>query len=62
MKKNIGRSGRLFRLAIAILLFIYAWWQNSWIALGFGLFTLYEVLTSWCLFYQLFGKDHCDKY
>ena len=61
MKKNIGTMDRLLRLAIAILLFIYAWWAWSWIALLFGLFTLYEALASWCIFYQLIGKNSCPS-
>lgn len=59
MTKNIGTPDRLFRLAIAILLLIYAWWQSSWIALGFSLFTFYEALASWCILYQILGKNSC---
>ncbi len=59
MSKNIGTKDRLIRLSIAIFLFIFAWWQSSWIALLFALFTLYEALASWCVFYQLIGKNSC---
>jgi len=59
MKKNIGTVDRLIRLTIAILLFAYAWWAGSWLALAFGLFTLYEALASWCVLYQLLGKNSC---
>jgi hypothetical protein len=59
MKKNIGTADRLIRLAIAILLFAYAWWQWSWIALVAALFTLYEALASWCILYQILGKNSC---
>jgi hypothetical protein len=59
MTKNIGTADRLLRLLIAILLFALAWWQSSWIALGFGIFTLYEALASWCVMYALLGKSSC---
>jgi hypothetical protein len=59
MQKNIGTTDRLIRLGIAILLFLFAWWQSSWIAFGLGVFALYEALASWCLFYQLIGKNTC---
>ncbi|MBM3192360.1 MAG: DUF2892 domain-containing protein [Chlamydiae bacterium] len=57
MKKNIGTKDRLVRLAIAFLLFGYAFWQSSWIAFAAGCFTLFESLFSWCLLYQLLGKS-----
>lgn len=59
MQKNIGTTGRLIRLGIAILLLLYAWWQSSWIALTASLFTFYEVFASWCIVYQLLGKNTC---
>lgn len=59
MKKNIGLLDRIIRLLIAIALLLLAIWQYSWIALALSLFTIYEVLTSWCLFYQLIGKSTC---
>jgi hypothetical protein len=59
MQKNIGKTDRLIRLALGFLLLAYAWWQTSWIALGLALFTFYEALSSWCLFYQLIGKNTC---
>ena len=59
MKKNIGTQGRLLRLAISLALFAYAYWKGSWIAFLFGLFTLFESLMSWCVVYQLLGKNSC---
>ena len=47
------------RLILAILLLAYGYWQGSWIALGFSLFTFYEVWAGWCAFYQLIGKNSC---
>ena len=58
-KKNIGTADRLLRLSFAIALLFYAWWQGSWIALGFSLFTFYEALSSWCILYQFLGKNSC---
>lgn len=59
MKKNIGTPDRLIRLSIASILFIYAYVQSSWLAFGFGLFTLFEALFSWCILYQILGKNSC---
>lgn len=59
MKKNIGKIDRLGRLLIAVLLLLYALWQLSFLAAAFGLFTLYEALAGWCIFYQLIGKNTC---
>jgi hypothetical protein len=63
MKKNIGTTDRLIRLAFAIIAFFIALFSNSWtITILFsliGLFCLYEALASWCAFYQLIGKNTC---
>lgn len=59
IKKNIGTSGRILRLTIALLLLAYAIWQHSWIALLFSLFTFFESYMSWCIVYQLLGKSSC---
>ena len=57
--KNINTSGRVIRFSIGILLLIYAYVQMSWIALGLAAFTFFEALMSWCVFYQLIGKNSC---
>lgn len=59
MKKNIGTQDRIIRFVIGLLLLALAWWQMSWIALALALFTFYEALASWCIFYQLIGKSSC---
>ena len=43
MKSNIGKIGRLARLALAIMLLVYAYLTESW--------------AGWCIFYQLIGKN-----
>ncbi len=58
-KKNIDFSGRMFRLAIAVTLLIYAVWMKSWVALIFSAFTFFESFMSWCVLYQLIGKNSC---
>ena len=60
MKKNIGTTDRLIRLAIAVLLLALAWWIDSWILLAASLFTFYEALAGWCVLYQLLGKNSCS--
>jgi hypothetical protein len=59
MKSNIGKVDRLIRLALAVLLLFYAYWQGSLVAFGFSLFTFYESWAGWCAFYQLIGRNSC---
>lgn len=59
MKKNIGLKDRLLRFSLALVLFGLAIWFQSWVLAIFGLFTLYEALASWCVLYQLIGKNTC---
>ena len=59
MKSNIGTTDRILRLILATLLLGYAYWQASWPALFFSLFTFYESWAGWCIFYQLIGKNSC---
>ena len=60
MKKNIGSGDRILRFIFGIFLLLFAWWQTSWITLAFAAFIFYEVLTSWCIFYQFIGKNSCQ--
>ena len=59
MKSNIGKLDRLIRLAFAIFLLFYAYWQASWIAFSFSIFCFYESWAGWCAFYQLIGRNTC---
>ncbi len=59
MAKNMGTPDRLWRLGLAILFFIAAWYWASLILTLVGLFTLFEALFSWCVVYQLMGKNTC---
>ena len=59
MKKNIGLQDRIFRFIIGMLLLAFAFWQTSWVALAFALFTFFEAFASWCVIYQLMGKSTC---
>ncbi|WP_213105004.1 YgaP family membrane protein [Candidatus Protochlamydia amoebophila] len=59
MPKNIGIVDRLVRLFLAFTFLFLAWWESSWIILVFSLFIFYEAVASWCLFYQLIGKNTC---
>jgi hypothetical protein len=61
MKKNIGKPDRIVRLIVGILLLGWAYWQMSWILLVLGLFTLFEALMSWCILYQILGKNSCPR-
>ena len=57
--KNIGPSGRMIRLVIAIILFGVAAWTMSWVFLLIALFVLFESLMSWCVVNHLLGKNSC---
>lgn len=59
LKKNLDRTGRVLRGVIASLLLIDAWWFHSWVALLASLFVFFEAYMSWCVFYQLIGKNSC---
>lgn len=59
MKKNIGTEDRLLRLALAVLILLFSWWQASWIAFAASLFVFYEALAGWCVLYQILGKNSC---
>jgi Protein of unknown function (DUF2892) len=59
MKRNMGNTDRIIRLVLAVLILIYAYIQSSWLALGCSLFTFYEASASWCVLYQLMGKNTC---
>ena len=60
VQKNIAKSDRLVRLAIAIGLLLWAittsW--SPWL-LFFSGFALFEALFSWCGFYAALGKNTC---
>lgn len=59
LPKNIDSTGRLIRFVIGILLLLFAYWKMSWIALILALFVLFESLMSWCVVYQILGKNSC---
>lgn len=59
-KKNINTTGRIIRFVLVCLLLAYAWWASSYIAFGLALFTLFEVFMSWCIIYQILGKNDCS--
>ncbi len=61
MKKNMGTPDRLLRLAIAVVLLILAYWKMSWVLLLAGLFVVFESVFSWCLFYQIIGRNSCPR-
>jgi len=59
MKPNIGTKDRIARLIIGVVLISLAVINKStFMALG-GLFSIYEAFSSWCVFYQLLGRNTC---
>jgi hypothetical protein len=61
MKKNIGKKDRIGRAIIALILLIAAFMLKSWIIFFCALFVFFESFMSWCLFYQIIGKNTCPK-
>jgi hypothetical protein len=61
MKKNMNAFDRWVRLAIALLLFAVAYAKGSWILLLAGGFVLFEAVFSWCIVYQILGKNSCPR-
>lgn len=59
MEKNIGTADRLLRAFFGVVLLGLAWWYESWILLAASLFCFYEAVASWCVMYQLLGKNSC---
>ena len=64
MKKNIGTFDRIIRLGLGVILIAVAlvWVSILWIkvvVILLALFCFYEALASWCLFYQLIGRNTC---
>ncbi len=64
MKKNIGTFDRVVRLIIGVILLVIALFAVTalWLkvlVIILAIFTFYEALSSWCLFYQLIGKNTC---
>ncbi len=60
MKKNIGKTGRIVRFAVALVLLSAAFYWRSWLLFLLALFVFFEVIASWCLFCQILGKNSCD--
>jgi len=59
MEKNIGTADRILRGFFGVVLLGLAWWYASWILLAVSLFCFYEALSSWCVMYQILGKNSC---
>lgn len=60
-QKNIGKPDRLLRLAIGVLLLLWAI-TTTWspFILFLSGFAFFESIFSWCAFNQLMGKNTCD--
>ncbi len=64
MKKNIGTFDRIMRaltgmILVALMVFVV---MPLWTKIILGivaLFCFFQALMSWCLFYQLIGKNTC---
>ncbi|KKQ25604.1 MAG: hypothetical protein US39_C0006G0042 [Microgenomates group bacterium GW2011_GWC1_37_12b] len=59
MKKNIGTTDRIVRLGIGIILIVSSVLQKSGLSAIFGIFSIYEAVAGWCIFYQILGRNTC---
>ena len=60
MTPNIGINDRIARLIIGVVLISLALiYKSTFMALG-GLFSIYEAVSSWCVFYQILGRNTCS--
>lgn len=64
MTKNIGTFDRVMRLSLGVILLGIAFLVITHliikiVIIALALFCFYEALASWCLFYQLIGKNTC---
>lgn len=59
MNKNIGRKDRVARFLIGMALLVLALALKSSTLAIIGAFSIFEAAFSWCVFYQLTGKNTC---
>ena len=59
LTKNIDTKGRILRFSLGLILLFLAYWFSSWILLAAAIFTFLEAAMSWCVLYQLLGKNSC---
>lgn len=62
IKKNMGTMDRALRIGLGIVLLILSFYSTGWmtaILVVAGIFCLYEGAASWCVVYQLLGKNTC---
>lgn len=63
-QKNIGTADRIIRIVIGVAILLYIIMGNhtllTTVVLGvLAVFCFYQALTSWCLWYQIIGKNTC---
>lgn len=59
LKQNLGKSDRVARLVIGIVLLPVSVITGSGLLFLGALFCFYEALASWCIVYQVLGKNTC---
>ena len=64
MKKNIGTADRIMRAIFGVILLALALfvatttWLKIVLVIG-ALFCFFQAVMSWCLWYQIIGKNTC---
>ena len=59
LTKNIDTKGRILRFSLGLILLCLSYFFSSWILLAAAIFTFLEAVMSWCVLYQLMGKNSC---
>jgi hypothetical protein len=65
MKKNVGKTDKVARLAVALVLSIAIYFELipkpwNWVALGASAILLLTSALNFCPMYKLLGKNTCD--
>jgi hypothetical protein len=59
MRTNIGTADRILRFITGTIFTLIGVYFSSGFLVLAGLFTLFEALSSWCVLYQIIGKNTC---
>lgn len=58
-ERNLGHLDRIIRLALAVVIIIFAIFLELYPLMFMSAFLLFTVATSFCGFYKLFGLSTC---
>ena len=59
MVKNIGSADRIIRLILGVILIALGIGSINPVLMIAGIFSVYEAVSSWCVFYAILGRNTC---